>query len=185
MALGEVQSEESTWDTLKSCKFFSNIFYFRSQKGGIYHHQVPIMVLDARWKPTRHDRMFCFDWKYHLVRNYLRFEKPHRFEQFSFIFVLIFSMNVHKNDPPAKTMRVRKKLIIYILFTKYPACRRSQKNLIYVNTWLWGRSKVKSQIEKPYYRAYFFKQFSFSISKRGYISPSLHKFASNCKRGAH
>ena len=85
-------------------------------------------------------------------------------------------MNVHKNDHPAKIMRVRKKRKIYILFTKYPACRRSQKNLIYVNTWLWGRSKVKRQIEKPYYSAYFFKQFSFSISKRGYIRDDYARF---------
>ena len=129
--------------------------------------------------------MFCWVRGCFKATHYYRFEKTRHFEQFYFHFITIFSMNVYKNEPPAKTKSVRKKFVIYFLLNKHPSCRRSRKNLLYENTWLWGRSKAKRQIEKPEYLVYFFKQFQFLISKWGYISPLHRKFALKCKSGAY
>ena len=39
----------------------------------------------------------------------------------------IFPTNFHKNEPPAKTQRVREKLKIYFVFAKYPSCSGESK----------------------------------------------------------
>ena len=42
-------------------------------------------------------------------------------------FLSIFPTNFHKNEPPAKTQKVREKLKIYFVFAKYPSCSGESK----------------------------------------------------------